>query len=371
MLQLIEAQDHHSELLKAFFEKQVIHGHVDYSVRRKNNFFDHYRLLTNDFTTLLLMKDNTELVGAASILFIKGYVNRQEQIYGYLCDLRISQSRQAIQHWADYFIPYYYKKIEEKNCKYVFTCIEQFENQAYNALIRPRRLTRNLPHYYLMRKLNLIFFLGRLPWSPDPIPAIKIHHGTANDIEPLCDYMMRKKIGSRLFINVDSHLLNERFHQWPQFSPHHFLIARNAKGDIIGCVAPWNNSSTQEHIARGYSPGAELLRQSMDFTSLVRLTQYLPQNGEPFKLKYLTHCAVDNPEVYYSLLCSAYAETLRGEILVHTNYFGDFQTRPPLSFISTKLPFGFYSVFSPTEELPAFLKPNSFSTPPDFNLLHL
>lgn len=370
MLRLIEAEEKHSDLLKKFFENQILTGHVNYSVRRTNSFFDQYRLLTDDFSTLLLM-EGEELIGAASILFIKGYVNRQEQLFGYLCDLRISQTRKAIQNWTEYFIPYYYKKIEEKNCKYVFTCIEQFENQAYNALIRPRRLRRNLPHYYLMRKLNIVFYLGRMPWSPEPIPAIRVSHGWDSDIEDVCAYMAQKKIGSRIFINTDKEYLTDRFKRWPNFSMSNFLIARNYKNEIIGCMAPWNNSGVQQYIARGYSPEADLLRQTLDITSTLRLSHYMPKVNDPFQLKYITHCAVDNPEVYFSMLCQAYAESQRGEILVHTNYFGDFHTRPPLSFLTTKLPFGFYSVFSPEEELPAFLKPNPFAAPPDFNMVHL
>lgn len=371
MLELIEAGEQHSELLKTYFESQIINGHINYSVRRKNSFFDHYRLLTNDFSTILLMENGKDLVGAATILFVKGYVNRQEQIFGYLCDLRISQNRKAIQHWTKYFIPYYYKKINEKHCKFVFTCIEQFENQAYNALIRPRRLKRNLPNYYLMRKLNLVFMLGRWPWSPQPISAIRVKQAWESDIEEISDYMMQKKVGSRIFINTDKDCLQERFKKWPNFSINNFLIARNYKNEIIGCMAPWNNNGVQEHIARSYLHAADLLRQTLGITSVLGITEPLPQPGNAFSFKYITHCAVENAEVYYSLLCQAYAQTQRGEILVHTNYYGDFHTRPPLSFITTKLPFGFYSVFHPEEELPAFLKPNPFAAPPDFNLLHL
>jgi hypothetical protein len=370
MLRLIEAEEKHSDLLKKFFEEQIVHGHIDYSVRRPASFFNHYKLLSDDYITVLLMDDDT-LVGAASIVFAKAYVNRQEQMFGYLCDLRISQQRNAIQNWTDYFIPYYYKKIEEKNCKYVFTCIEQFENQAYNALIRPRRLNRILPHYYLMRKLNLVFFLGRFPWSPSPISSIRIAHGWESDIEEVCDYMMQKKVGSRLFINANKDLLIQRFNRWPGFSINNFLIARNHKNDIIGCMAPWNNHQDQQYIARGYRAEAELLRQTLGLTSSIRLSHHLPNLGEAFQFKYLTHCAVDNPEVFYSLLCQTYNESSRGELLVHSNYFGDFHTRPPISFMSTKIPFGFYSVFSPEEDLPGFLKPNPFATPPDFNLVHL
>ncbi|MBY0385969.1 hypothetical protein K2X05_12490 [bacterium] len=370
MIKLVEAEEKHSPLLQAFFEEQVVHGHVDYSIRRPHNFFDHYKLLGNDFTTALLMDDET-LLGAATICYQRAYFNRQEQTVGFLCDLRIAQQRVAVQQWAHHFIPYLYKKIEEKNCRYVFTAIEQFENQAYNALLRPRKIRRQLPHYYLYRKVNVIFFMGRWPWSPQPMPSIRVSHALPRDMEELCDYMMQKKIGSRLYFNITPDLLQQRFNAWPDFSLNNFLIARNSKNQIVGCMAPWNNNKVQQVVVKQYHSSGLLLYQSSKISSLLRWSQPMPQIGQAFQLKFLTHSAADNHEVFYSLLCQAYEESERGEILVHTNYFGDFITRAPQTFIATKIPYGFYSVLQPNEDLPTFLKPNPFSTPPDFNFVHI
>ncbi len=371
MVRLVEAEEKHSPILRAFFEEQVVHGHVDYSIRRPGSFFNHYRLFGDDFSTVLLMEDDGTLLGAATICYQRAYFNRQEQTVGFLCDLRIAPQRLAIQQWAHHFIPYLYQKLAEKNCRYVFTAIEQYENQAYNALLRPRKIRRQLPHYYLYRKVNLIFFLGRWPWSPVAMPTIKVSHARPKDLDELCDYMMQKKIGSRLYFNATSEVLEQKFKTWPDFTLNDFLIARNFKGNIVGCVAPWNNRKTQQVIAKNYHGSGLLLYQSSKMSSFLRLSQPMPQVGEPFELKFLTHCSADNHEVFYSLLCQAYLESQRGELLVHTNYFGDFITRAPQTFIATKVPYGFYSVLAPEEDLPGFLKPNPFSTAPDFNFVHL
>jgi len=369
MLELVEATEQHSALLQKFFQEQIVNGHIDYSVIRPNSFFDQYRLLSDDFKTVLLMDGGT-LLGAASITFVRGYVNRQEQTFALLSDLRIAQQRLAVQQWTLHFIPHLYKMLEERQCRYVFATMEMYENQAYNALLRPRKLRRNLPHYYLYRKLNLYYFLGRWPFAPDPMPSIRVTHATSADIERICDYMMQKKIGSRLYVNVNPETLQKRFETWPSFSIHNFLIARNHKNEIVGCMAPWNNRDVQQTVVHKYKDEARLLFETLKISSFFRLSQFLPDEGKILNLKYVTHCAVDNAEVFYSLLCRAYAETARGELLVHTNYFGDHITRSPLSFISTKVPYGFYSVFPPEEDLPAFLKPNPFSPPPDFNLVY-
>ncbi len=371
MIRLVEAEEKHSPLLQAFFEEQVVHGHFDYSIRRPVNFFAHYRLFSDDFITALLMDDNDTLLGAATICFQRAYFNRQEQVVGFLCDLRIAPQRMAIQQWAHHFVPFLYKKLAEKNCRYVFTAMEHFENQAYNALLRPRKMRRLLPHYYLYRKVNSIIFLGRWPYSPSPMPSIRVNHARPKDLDELNEYMMQKKIGSRLYFNTTAENLEHKFKTWPQFSLENFLIARNFKDQIVGCMAPWNNHSIQQIIPRHYHSGGLVIYQSSKLSSLLRWTQPLPHPGQPFQLKYLTHTAADNHEVFYSLLTQAYNESQRGELLVHTNYFGDYVTRAPLSYISTKIPFGFYSVLAPDEDLPLFLKPNPFSAAPDFNLVHL
>jgi hypothetical protein len=371
MIRLVEAEEKHSPLLQSFFEEQVIHGHVDYSIRRPNNFFNHYKLFSDDFTTALLMDENDTLLGAATICFQRAYFNRQDQTVGFLCDLRVAPQRLAIQQWAHHFVPYLYKKLAEKNCRYVFTALEHYENQAYNALLRPRKIRRQLPHYYLYRKVNLIFFLGRFPFSPVPMPSIKVTHAQPKDLDELCEYMMQKKIGSRLYFHISPEILAQKFKSWPGLSLQSFLIARNFKDQIVGCMAPWNSRDTQQVVAKDYHGGGLLLYQSSKMSSLLRLSQPMPHPGQPFELKFITHCSVDNHEVFYSLLCNAYAESQRGEILVHTNYFGDYITRAPLSFISTKVPYGFYSVLAPDEDLPSFLKPNPFATAPDFNFVHL
>ena len=370
-LKLIEAEEKHSLLLQRFYEEQIVHGHVDFCIHRVGNFFNHYRTFSDDFTTVLLMDDSDTLLGAATICFQRAYFNRQEQTVGFLCDLRIAPQRIAVQQWALHFVPYLYQKIAEKNCRYVFTAIEQFENQAYNALLRPRKIRRQLPHYYLYRKVNLIYFLGRWPWSPAPMPTIRIRHALPKDMEELCNYMMQKKIGSRLYFNITPEQLEQKFKTWPDFTLNNFLIARNSKEQIVGCVAPWNSGSTQKVIAKKYHSEGLLLYQSSKLSSFLGLTQPLPSADQPFSLSYLTHCAADNHEVFYSLLCQAYEESARGEILAHTNYFGDYTTRAPLTFISTKVPYGFYSVLAPEEDLPAFLKPNPMSAAPDFNFVHL
>lgn len=370
-LQLITANDSHSHLLQTFFSEQTLNGHVDYGIYRPNSFFDHYKLFTDDYSTAMLVDDEQNVQGVANMSFRRAYVNRQEQTIAYLSDLRIAPQRVAIQKWAEHFVPYFYKQLEERNCNYVFSTIEQYENRAYNALLRPQKNKRLLPRYYLFRQFHLNFYLGRWPWAQKPISSIKIHHATENDIEEICEYLLRKKVGSRLYFNVTPETLKQRFQQWPNFSAHHFLLARDNKLNLIGCVAPWNNKDVQQILIKKYNAQGEILRQSLKVGSPFRVTTRLPKQEQTGSMLALTHCAFDNPAVFYALIYQAYNEKQPEEVLAHINYMGDYITRPPKSFITTKIPYGFYTVRRENEELPSSLYPNPFTPPPDFDAVQL
>lgn len=358
-------------MLQKFYLEQTVVGHVNFSIYRPNSFFDHYRLMSDDFSTVMLMDQENNIVAAATMTFSRAYVDRQEQLVAYISDLRVSAQRLAIQQWANYFVPHFYKKLEEKNCHYIFAAVEQYESQAYNALLRPQKLKRSLPHYYLFRKMYQVFYLGLLPWASSPSNSIRVTHAWSSDIEDICEYLTQKKAGSRLFYHLTPDGLRKKFDHWPQFFINNFLIARNVKGQVVGCMAPWNNRDVQQVIIKDYHAEGLLLYQTLKMTSPLRFTQALPDRDKPASLKYITHCAVDNAEVFYSLLYQAYNETRRGEILVHTSSYGDYFTRAPEHFITTKVPYGFYTVLSPDKDLPKFLQPNQFTPPPDFNFVHL
>lgn len=371
MFDFVEAEEKHSPLLQKFYQEQTVVGHVNFAVQRTHSFFDHYRLLSDDFSTVMLLDQERNIVAAATMTFVRAYVDRQEQLVAYISDLRVASQRLAIQQWANYFVPHFYKKIEEKKSKYVFTVIEQYESQAYNALLRPQKLKRSLPHYFLLRKMYQVFYLGMLPWAARPSTTIRVTHAWSSDIEEICEYLTQKKVGSPMFSHLTPEGLARKFDTWPQFFINNFLVARNMKNQIVGCMAPWNNRDVQQLIVKDYHDEGLLLYQTTQLVSPLRFMHAMPGVDKPASLKYITHCAVDNAEVFYSLMYNAYNETRRGEILVHTSFYGDYFTRAPENFFSTKVPYGFYTVLPPEQDLPKFLQPNQFTPPPDFNFVHL
>ena len=55
-----------ADRLKQFFEGTLLPGAIDFTVLRPTNFFDHYRLMSDDFETVILEDDNGAIAGIAA-----------------------------------------------------------------------------------------------------------------------------------------------------------------------------------------------------------------------------------------------------------------------------------------------------------------
>lgn len=367
-MKLIQATERDDEDLKAFFNKQVLKGVFDYRLERTHSFFDQYKISTDDYQTYLLRDLSGEVQAMASMLFKKAYINDQEQTIGYVTDLRVSKSRAATLTWTKEFVPAFENEREKRNCQFIFSELEQFENIAYNTLLRRRTRNTYMPRYHLFRKFYLVAIYGKHFFAEKPLTSIKIEQGRTEDIQPLSNYLQSKSVRRPLRYNMNMEEIERRLRTWPNFSIQNFLVARNSRGDIIGCMAPWNNRDVQQVIAHKYKRQSFQVFSTSQTLAPFGLARALPKPGNPFKLKYITHGAYDNPDIFYSLLNRAFYDCKNREILVYQNYYGDFTTRPPLSFMHIKIPYGFYSVLDHETKVPPFLHPNPFFPAPDFNL---
>jgi hypothetical protein len=369
-MKLAKATASDDEDLKTFLASQTIPGIYNYKLIRPHSFFDQYKLTTDDYQTYLLRDPDKKIHAMASILFKKAYINAQEQTIGYVTDLRVSGSRKATLSWGKEFVPMMASLQAERNCQYVFSELEQFESKAYNTLLRRRNRSINMPRYHLFRKFNLVVIYGRKFFVDAPLREIKIEHGRTEDVSEICRYLEEKSVRRPLRYHLTVEELERRSRDWPNFSLQNFLIARNFQGQIIGVMAPWNNRDVQRVVAQSYHGKSFQVYSTSRTLSLLKMTRPLPRPGEEFKLKHITHCAYDNPDIFYSLLNRAYDECKNQELLVYANYFGEYAGRPPHSFIHVKIPYGFYTLLDNEKTLPSYLHPNPFNPAPDFNVSH-
>ena len=365
-MELYQATSKEDGELRKFFNNQTLSGFFDYKWIRTHRLSDQYRLTSKDFLTWFLRDNENQIQAMVSVLFKKAYINHQEQSIGCVTDLRVSSSHGDRLLLVEKMVPAIEKAKLERGCQYLFSDLEQYENNIYNRLLRERNRSQILHRYHLFRKFSLVFIYGRKFLYHKPLESIKIEYAQNKDIEPLCHYLQEKSVRRPLRYSIEPDELERRCNTWPGFSIHHFLIARNSQGRIIGCMAPWNNSQVQKMVPQHYHKKSFQIYSTSRTLSFLSITRSLPKEQQAFKIKCITHGAYDNPDIFYSLLTRAYNDCKEKELLVYPNYAGDYATKPPLSLFSMEIPYGFYCLLDADTRLPSYLRPNPFHPAPDF-----
>lgn len=365
-MQLVKANDSHSELLIPYFQSIPIPGPIDLSILRHKNFFDQYRLESNDFETLMLM-DEGQVQGVATFVYQDVWINHQKQTIAFATDLRISPRRQAVLAWSQLFLPILKELISKRKCSYIFSILSTFERRTYNNFVRPRIASNSRPRYYLLSRFQVIGVHGKYPFFNKKLPYVKISPAESNDLPPLIEYLIKKSVGRPFSYIYNESFFENRFSKWPSFSLKNIIIARDYNNNIIGCVAPWSSNQTQHYIPVNYHGFAQTLKSTFAFGSYLGISKKLAQPGTPLNFKYLTLLRANNPDIFHSLLCYVF-ENIGKSFLVYSYFYDSFTTLPPKGFITTEMPYALYTLLPPDEEIPPFLQPSPLLPPPDIEV---
>jgi hypothetical protein len=374
-LQLLSAKESDSARLKTFFERMILPGTIDLSIRRQGSFFDHYRLFSDNFKTLMLVDDEDNIQGVASLLFREGYVRGEKQTWGYATDLRIAPTRKAIAQWAQRFLPVLESACEERNCKYVFSSVQLGDNQAYNALIRPTSHTRRrLPRYHLMSRFRVTALHGRYPFAQRSLDSIRVKMLQAEDLEKLCVYLREHAHRRPLATEHTPESLLKEIQRWPGLAITDFRVAVDGKGRILGCAALWDGRNTQALVPQAYHGIANTVEQSLRLAGHFRLARPFARVGKPLATRSLIGLCCDSAEIFHRLADEAFARLKPDEVLTYLHFRGDWRTLPPRGYIATSLPYGFFLILPPNAEAPTWEAPGVGALkqlPPDFELAWL
>ena len=360
------ATESDNERLIQYFEQSTIPGPVRLRARRMTNFFNQYRLQSDDIETYMLLNEKDDIEALATLLFCEAIVDGRRQTIGYATDLRVSPTRRAVLSWSQHFLPVIEKARKQRNCHYFFSVVASSQRQAYNAFIRPRNFRRRLPRYHLFRRLSLVSLHGLWPFHPAPLPGIRIRSATPSDFEVLADYLLKKSASQPLRYMETPDDFKRRLERWHDLDIGQFLLAFDKSNKLIGCVAPWSAERVQRVHVAAYGPKAKNLQDLSRVLSWISIAHALPREGDELELRYLSHLYADNPDIFYSLLYHAYRNSGKKEVLVYAHFDGELTTLPPRSFLSAELPFGLYCILSPHDPIPEFLRPKMTDISPAF-----
>jgi hypothetical protein len=351
--------------LNEFYMQFPVKGAVNFKLDRSEDFFANYKIQSENFRTYILESDSDQSVqGMASFIFRKTRLDDKIVNMALATDLRIAPQRKAIMEWSQHFLPVMSSLQNEVGIQHFFSLINLGDpGGGQNTFTRSGLIRRQLPRYHLYRKINLTSLHGRFPWAPKPLEFVRVRPGSLQNLEALLNYIL-KRSNYRPFSSVwDMDTLEKKIKNLIGFNLDHFLIAFDARENVIGCLAPWNNPRLQKWIPMSYSLRAHNFRQFLKFGNLLGWTRKLakPIRGgleSPLRFKHLCFLNVDNEDIFESLLLHAFDRIQPDEFLLYAQVGQDIRTLPPEHWIATSQPYALYSMVFPTEAAPSFLHPS-------------
>lgn len=348
-----------SDRLTKFFSQSPLPGHLSIQLHRSHNYFNKYKLYSDDFVTYMMTDDHNEIHATATLAFMEAVLEGKEQTIGIATDLRIAKSRGSLLSWSNNFLPILLEEREKRNCQYFFSPIGRSRIEAFKTFIRPRSVSRNFPRYHLFRKFNVVTIHGQYPFSPAPLHTIDIEFAKQSELDALQNFIQRHQRKRPFYIIKKTFDLETYIQSWPGLSIDQFLIVKDKKKNIIGCMALWDGRNIETIEAVTKSKRVKTFEQTLNGLSYFGLTHRLTQSKNNFLNQLqINFLYANNPDIFYSMLKRAYSMCPKTHFLSYLHYENQMTYMPPRSFISQTIPYNVYCLLAPNDPIPSFLKPS-------------
>ena len=297
----------------ALFARVAMESDLALSVHRGPTFDALYALQSDEWESWVVEADGA-VEGTGSILVRDGYLDGQPVRVGYLGDLRFSARVQG-RHLLDRFFATVLRGASERlRCDYFLSAVIASNERALRALtVRTRRAeSRGRPLYTLLREFDIRSFHLVVPRRREKL-RFKVRSAKESDLPAIAALIdtdaRRRPFGYAL----GEAGLRRRLERWPGLTPSSFLVAQDATGALVGCLAPWDATPVKRMVVAAYRGAMRHARLAHDFAATMLNRPELPAEGEALDYQYLTHVAVpsDDPTIMRALLQTAYAAARR------------------------------------------------------------
>lgn len=283
--------------------------------------------------TFINENSDNEIEGLAILTVRPCYINGKNENVGYFSDLRFKSSkiRKSKFNWKDFGNKVLSEgmKIDEfQGCRHYLGSYIAANKIAVKAIKErsPWKISNIVSH-------QVICLLGRKPLkciginfskkANFKITVSKAEEGDLEQIMAFLDRQNKEKAFGYVFSGKDNEL-ERRFKAWDDFSISSFYIAKNSRGEIVGCTAIWDPSKGRRIIVDKYPLYLELMGKGLQLFGKKALAR-----GSELKILYLTHKEIGHsltkPEKVYifnKLLDGIYESGIHREY--HAIAFADY-----------------------------------------------
>ncbi len=246
--------------------------------------------------------------GMASLVVRDGYLDGAARPVAYLGDLRVSPDRQLSREWRGAVRERLAALRDEAGVDHAYCCMIRDNRLAVQSLARSRREDRlGFVHWRGYRNVS-VFAQRGLSGAPRTAPGVRIvearpHHADA--LRALLDAESRAQAFGAVF---DADELARRLDTWPAFGIESFLLALDARGAALGCVAPWDASVIKRIVLERLPASLRAVRAAFNGLAPWLGRPRIAAPGEPLGDVYLTHLQVRgrDPSIFAALIDAAW-----------------------------------------------------------------
>ncbi|MCC6151129.1 MAG: hypothetical protein IT461_12830 [Planctomycetes bacterium] len=288
--------------LRNLLRENEIPGAVSVTLEREPSFF-HATEIEGDRHQLLVACDvNGEIIASGARASRVLFVNGQEQRVGYLGQLRIARAHRKRRGLLFEGYAALRQLRGDDGMPFDITSIMADNDVAMRLLTRG---LRGLPRYAPIARVVTLVIPTRGRAKVEAARDIEIVPGSTESLPEIADCLQRNLRRFQFAPRWTSEDLRDPA-RCRGLIPGDFLLAQRG-GQVVGCVAIWNQRAFKQVVVRGYSPWVRRLRPFLNAASPWLSVPHLPAPGMSLEHAFLSHVAIDGDDgrIFHSLVARA------------------------------------------------------------------
>jgi hypothetical protein len=293
---------------RSLFARVAMDTDLVLSVRRDPEFDALYRIQNAEWESVVVEIDGA-IEGMGTVLVRDGYIGGERRRVGYLGDLRLSSRAEGRSLLDRFYAPLLAAARERWGCELFLTAVIASNERALRALTRETGRSRRArrPQYMPVGDFDIRSIHLLLPKRRER-SAYRVRRARLDDLAAIAGLLDRDARARPFGYPMDERELSRRLREWPGLGIDSFLLAEDARGTLVGCIALWDASPVKRTLVMEYRGAMRRVRLGYDLAAVLLGMAKLPAPGDALRYLYVTHQAVPSgdPGVLRALLCEAY-----------------------------------------------------------------
>ena len=347
LLQIRRAYAADNSRILDFQAQHAMQGALPLRFDRAPDYFALHRCHAIDHRTWLAENERGDMRGVASLVVRHGYLSGLVRPVAYLGDLRLVPDRQLSRAWMEEVRARLTDLEQEAGVQHAYCCMIRDNRLASQSLLGARRGGRlPLTHW---RGYSNVSIYGQRGWrsaarTSDSLRIVQAQSHHADALRAFLDTQSADQPFGCVFSEDE---FARRLQTWPDFGIESFLLALDARGNLLGCLAPWDAAQIKRIVLERLPRPIGALRLAFNAMAPVFGRPRIAAPGQALRDIYLTHLQVRqrDPHVFAALLDAAWARVRHEYALMQLCLYDDDPLWPAMTrYRSTRISMDLYTL---------------------------